>query len=80
MSKAKILKAVRAKCLECVLSPYAVEDCQGDRVNLKDPEDHPCPLFVYRFGEDIVKTRKGNTENLLRANRERKENKARPVP
>ena len=51
MSKAKVLKAVREKCLDCCCgSPMKVRFCT------KGPDaEMPCPLYPYRYGKDIEK-------------------------
>lgn len=51
MSKAKVLKAVREKCLDCSCwSPMEVKLCT------KGPDaEMPCPVYPYRFGKDIDK-------------------------
>ena len=51
MSKAKVLKTVREKCLDCCCgSAKEVKLCT------KGPEARlPCSLYPYRFGKDVEK-------------------------
>jgi len=51
MSKAKVLKTIREKCLDCCCwSSMEVKLCT------KGPDaDMPCPLYPYRFGKDVEK-------------------------
>jgi len=39
-------KAIHRACVDCVGSPFAVKDCQGERLH-----DGPCLFFRYRLGK-----------------------------
>jgi hypothetical protein len=44
-------QAVRQKCVECVQSPYEVENCGGDRMIGQGDEKNVCYFFPYRMGK-----------------------------
>lgn len=46
VSKFKLWKAIRANCLDCVGTSYAIKDCMG----------YDCKLYPYRFGKASLET------------------------
>lgn len=54
-TKADVLKAIRAKCLDCsVYQPEEVKNCHL----------HRCPLWPYRMGKDPNPTKTSKSLNL----------------
>lgn len=53
--KRPILKAIRAKCLDC---------CGGESGEVRKCTSVDCDLWAYRMGTNPFTRRKGNTENL----------------
>ena len=57
-TKATILKAVRAQCSECMGNqPFLIEGCTSPK----------CSLYPYRSGNDPKPAKKGNADNLRKA-------------
>jgi len=60
-SKGDLLKLIRRNCSECMGGPRAMEGVYpppnpGDIASCTAPE---CAFFVYRFGKDPKKSKKG---------------------
>ena len=60
MSQTAILKAVRAKCLDC---------SNGSWMEVKLCPIKECKLYPYRFGKDPYSNRKGNPDALKKWHR-----------
>lgn len=43
-------QAIRRQCVECVQSPYEVENCGGDRMIGQGDENNVCYFWPYRNG------------------------------
>ena len=57
-TKATILKAIRAQCIECMGNqPFLIEGCTSPK----------CSLYPYRSGKDPRPSKKVNPDNIKKA-------------
>ncbi len=61
MTKSKVLKAIRAFCLECMGgSSTEIDSCTAHT------EEHTCPLYELRHGKDPNPSRRASNLRLQR--------------